>query len=106
MTVSEAKRLAIAKYRQEKRDQLAVDVPKGKRDEFKAKAAALGISLAQLIQRAVETYGGELNHTQPAQIVDELPKLTGDEKHLVDAFNNLSPKAQKALLKFLDALQD
>ena len=92
-------------YKDNHYDRLAVWIPKGRRDEFKAKAAELGISLAQLIQRAVESYGGELNHTQTAQIVDASPRLTGDEKKLIDAFNNLSPEAQKTLLKFLDALQ-
>ena len=86
---------------------------KGKGSEYTATAAALGIGRMEMFRRAVdefiqnhaaETYG-ELNHTQTAQIIDASPRLTGDEKKLIDAFNNLSPEAQKALLKFLDALQ-
>ena len=80
---------------------------------YQAYVSATGGSMSSLIRLAVDEFiqnhaaetCGELNHTQPAQIVDTSPRLTGDEKKLIDAFNNLSPEAQKALLKFLDALQ-
>ena len=100
-------------YKKANYDQILIRVKKGKQVAYTATAAALGIGRMEMFRRAVdefiqnhaaETYG-ELNHTQPAQIVDTSPRLTGDEKKLIDAFNNLSPEAQKALLKFLDALQ-
>ena len=101
-------------YKKANYDQILIRVKKGKQVAYTEAAAALGIGRMEMFRRAVdefianhaaETYGGELNHTQPAQIVDTSPRLTGDEKKLIDAFNNLSPEAQKALLKFLDALQ-
>ena len=89
-------------------------VEKGTRAKYRLMAKTIGLGQSEMIRRATNEFiknhvpetHGELNHTQPAQIVDASPKLTGDEKHLVDAFNNLSHEAQKALLKFLDALQD
>ena len=94
-------------------DRLSFRVRKGRGSEYAEAAAALGIGKMEMFRRAVDEFiqnhaaetCGELNHTQPAQIVDTSPRLTGDEKKLIDAFNNLSPEAQKALLKFLDALQ-
>ncbi len=56
MAVSQTRRLSIEKYRREKRDQLAVDVSKGKRDVYKAGAATLRLSLSMLIQTVVEDY--------------------------------------------------
>ena len=100
-------------YKKANYDQILIRVKKGKQVAYTATAAALGIGRMEMFRRAVDEFiqnhaaetCGELNHTQPAQIVDTSPRLTGDEKKLIDAFNNLSPEAQKALLKFLDALQ-
>ena len=101
-------------YKKANYDQILIRVKKGKQAEYTAAATALGLSKMEMFRQAVDEFiarhapekVGELNQTQPAQIVDASPQLTGDEKRLVDAFNNLSPEAQKALLKFLDALQD
>lgn len=42
------------KYQKEKLDQIAIRVPKGKRDEYKAKAEAHGKSLARYIMDLIE----------------------------------------------------
>lgn len=100
-------------YKKANYDQILIRVKKGKQQDYRQAADALGIGQMEMFRRAVDEFiqnhaaetCGELNHTQTAQIVDASPRLTGNEKKLVDAFNNLSPEAQKALLKFLDALQ-
>lgn len=100
MAVSQAQRLAVTKYRQEKRDQLAVDVPKGKRDAYKAIAAELGLSLSMLIQNSVEAFAG--NH------VSELPapqdKLTAEQRRLLDEFGKLPVDVQNQLIKLVKTI--
>ena len=102
MAVSQARRLSIAKYRQEKRDQLAVDVPKGKRDEYKQKATKLGLSLSMLVQYSVESYGA--NHGGEVIQKPEAEKLTAEERRLLAAFAKLPKNAQINLIKTLEAL--
>lgn len=107
MAVSESQRLAVIKYRQEKRDQIAVDVPKGKREEYKLKAAKLGLSLSMLIQHGVESYGEEFiaNHSTESFTKPEKPEsLSADERRMLVEFNQLPSDAQKHLLKFVKAV--
>ncbi len=107
--VSEAKRIANAKYRQEKREQLAVDIPKGKKNVYKAIAAEHGLSLSMLVQRSVETFAGVNDITdlpvKPAPITS-LPaeKLSSQEKTLLLEFNKLPTDVRKALLKTIEAI--
>ena len=42
--------------RKNNRERLAIEVPKGKRDEYKAAAQELGLSLSRLVQNGVEEY--------------------------------------------------
>ena len=105
MAVSNAKRIAIKKYQQEKRDRLTVDVPKGKREEYKAKAAKLGLSLSVLIQKGVETYG--VNHagqnlSAASQNLEQ--KLSAADKKLIEEFNRLPAETQKALIKLIQSI--
>ena len=108
MPVSNAQKLSIQKYRQEKRDQLAVDVPKGKRDAYKAIAAELGLSLSMLIQRSVESYAGlqSVESLKPAPMTKEptAEKLSAQERTLLDEFNRLPVDVQKAFLKTFKAI--
>ena len=104
--VSSAKRTAIKIYQQEKCDRLTADVPKGKREQYRAKAASLGISLAALIQTSIESYGvpaGEI----PAGISTTAPaeKITAEQRRLIDATDDLTPNERRALLKFLELLK-
>ena len=98
MPVSNSKRISIKKYQQEKRDRLTVDVPKGKRDEYKAKAGQLGLSLSMLIQNGVEAYGensGEVITPTQGE------KLTSDQKRLLDEFGKMPVEVQKQTLKLI-----
>ena len=51
---SEAQKQATYKYRAANLEQIAIRVPKGKRDEYKAKAEAHGKSLARYIMDLIE----------------------------------------------------
>ena len=51
---SEAQKRAVAKYHKEHLEQIAFRAPIGKRDEYKAKAAAHGKSLARYIMDLIE----------------------------------------------------
>lgn len=54
---SEAQKRATRKYLSEKTDELKVRVPKGQREQIKAKAAALGFeSVNQFILAAIEAF--------------------------------------------------
>lgn len=115
MTVSKAKQAATLRYRAKTYDRVSIDVPKGKRAAYNEKAAAIGISLAQLIQRAVEAYDGE-EMAETNTVGEKIPiedkaehssqQITGEELKLLTIFKSLSPKTQKNLLKFLESLQD
>lgn len=54
MSISDAKRKADTKYRKKAYDQIAIRVPKGKREEWKALADRRGESLAGIITRLLE----------------------------------------------------
>lgn len=107
MAISEAQRLAITKYRSEKRDQISVDVPKGKRDAYKRIAAELNLSLSMLIQNGVEGYAtnhaGEVITPTPAP-VPVGDKLTSEQRRLLATADNLPHDARKQLVKFLESL--
>ena len=103
MAVSNAKRLSIAKYQQEKCDRITVDVPKGKREVYKAAAAKLGLSLSMLIQHGVESYGGGIateSFTKP----EKPESLSADERRLIDEFNRLPSDTRKALVKLVKSI--
>ena len=102
MAVSQAQKLAKEKYRQEKRDQMTLEVPKGKREVYKAIAARLGLSLSMLVQHSVEEYGA--NHAGEVIHKPEAEKLTAEEKRLLAAFAKLPKNAQTNLIKTLEAL--
>ena len=53
-TYTAAKKRANEKYHKTHVEQLAIRVPKGKRDEYKAKAEAHGKSLARYIMDLIE----------------------------------------------------
>ncbi len=104
MKTPQSQILAVMRYRKEKRDNISVDVPKGKRDEYKAKAAALGMSLTALIQRGVESYGGEgVQKNTPVKPAGTV--LTHEQRKILDAVESLPPDARRALLKILYTLQ-
>ena len=54
MSISDAKRKADTKYRKKAYDQIAIRVPKGKREEWKALADRRGESLAGIITRLLD----------------------------------------------------
>ena len=54
MAYSEARKKATIKYQKEHLDTIVFRAPKGKRDEYKAKAAAHGKSLAKYIMDLIE----------------------------------------------------
>lgn len=56
MPVSEARKRANAKYTSKAYEQIAVRVKKGKRDLYKQRAEAEGLSLAAYIETALEYY--------------------------------------------------
>ena len=51
---NESRKKASAKYIKEKRDRFGTNFPKGKLDEYKAKAAAKGLSLTEYIVQLIE----------------------------------------------------
>lgn len=102
MTVSQAQRLAKAKYQQEKRSIVAAEVSKVKGEEYRAAAKEFGLSLAKLIQIGVEEF--IKNHAGEIIQKPEVEKLTTEERRLLKAFAKLPRNAQTNLIKTLEAL--
>ena len=94
--------MSTAEYKKKNYTQLGFLVKKGQEIEYKAKAAALGMSLSQLIQRGVESYGGEGVPT----VAPVKPALTAEQRKILDAVDSLPESSRKALLKFLQTLVD
>lgn len=103
MSVSESQKIAVKKYREKTYDTIGFDVPKGKREEFKFKAAKLGFSLAKFLFIAAESYGtnhaGEVMTPQP-----KLEPLSAADKQLIDEFARLPVDVQKCFLKTFKAI--
>ena len=102
MATSKSQMLAVAKFRAEKCDRIAADVPKGKREVYNAAAKELNLSLAKLIQAGVEEYIA--NHAGEVVTVKPENQLSAEERRLLDEFNQLPGDAQKHLLKFVKAV--
>ena len=99
MAMSESQKLSIAKYRQEKRDRISTDVPKGKREVYNVAAKDLGLSLSMLIQNGVEEY--IRNHAGESLLDKQQDKKSlspADEKLLAE-FSKLPVDARKYLLE-------
>ena len=99
MAMSESQKLSIAKYRQEKRDRISTDVPKGKREVYNVAAKDLGLSLSMLIQNGVEEY--IRNHAGENVLDKQQDKKSlspADEKLLAE-FSKLPVDARKHLLE-------
>lgn len=101
---TQAQRLAVAKFRSEKCDRIAADVPKGKREVYRTAAKELQISLASLIQNGVEEY--IQNHAGEVVAVKPENQLSAADKKLLENFNSLSPKRQKVLRDIISELVD
>ncbi len=56
MAVSKKQQQAVDRYISKHYDHIAIRVPKGERDRYKALAARLGVSVNQLFVQAVERY--------------------------------------------------
>ncbi len=97
--------MSSAEYKKKYYDSVIFRVKKGVRDEYNAKAATLGMSLSQLIQRGVESYGEGVQDVAPVKPASIAPQLTGEQRKILDAVESLPPDARRALMKFLHALQ-
>ena len=102
MATSQSQKIAVQKYRAKTYDTIGFDVPKGKREEFKQKAASLGISLAKFLFLSAESYGAK--HAGEVVTVKPENQLSAEERKLIDEFNQLPTDAQKHLLKFVKAV--
>ena len=90
------------KYRP-KKDIVAVQVPKGKRDVYKMAAAELGLSLSMLVQYGVEEYirNHEVSVAIEKPVVEET--LTDAEIRLSKNFAKLPKSVQR---RFAGLIQD
>jgi len=98
MAISESQKLSIAKYRQEKRDRISTDVPKGKREVYNVAAKGLGLSLSMLIQNGVEEYISRHAGKNPLA-KPQTKSLSPAEEKLLAEFSKLPPDAKKHLVE-------
>lgn len=105
MAVSNAQRLAKAKYQHEKRALVASEVSKEKRDEYKAAAVKLGLSLSMLIQNGVEEFierhGGEV---VARSVPSKEERLSSADKRLVEEFNQLPDDIKPTVRKLIQQI--
>ena len=108
MAVSNAQKIAKAKYQQEKRTLIAAEVSKDKGEYYRESAAALNISLSKLIQNGVEEYIRNHGGENTVHIVDNQAqeKLTAEQRRLAEVVSKLPDKAQNQLFKFLESLEE
>ena len=57
--MTDAQKKANGKYKKEKTDTLSINIPKGFKDSWKQEASERGMSLTELVVRAVEKYLSE-----------------------------------------------
>ena len=102
---SQAQRLAVAKFRAEKCDRIAADVPKGKREIYKTAANDMGLSLALLIQNGVEEF--IKNHAGEKVTLEVKPEsISAADRRLLDEFNQLPADVQKKTLALIRAINE
>lgn len=107
MPVPLSKVLANKKYRAKAYDTIGFDVPKGKRDEYKAKAAANGLSLAKFLFLAAESYGVKLedgNVVIPATEKVAPERISAEERRLLVAAAKFPTDTRKLFLKLVEDL--
>ena len=106
MAVSQAQKLAKAKYQQASRTLIAADVSKVKGDLYRQSAKELNLSLSMLIQNGIDEY--LQNHFGeefvPLPTTTPENKLSADDRRLLDSAGKLTPEARKQLVKFLEIL--
>ena len=103
MAKTKAQTLAQKKYL-ESRDRISIDVPKGTRDTYNQSAAELKLSLAKMIQYAVEEY--IRNHAGESLLDKQQDKksLSPADEKLLATFSKLPVDVQKSLMQFLRTL--
>ncbi len=109
MAISNAQKLAKAKYQREKRTLIAAEVSKDKGNFYRTSATELNLSLSKLIQNAVEEFIARRS-TENLSLVDQAAistpaqqpeKLSTAEKNLLAEFNKLPVETQKLFLKLI-----
>lgn len=101
MAVSNAQKLAKMKYQQEKRTVIAADVSKAKGEEYRAKAARLGVTVSRLIQLSVEAYGEEGMTFEPL-LRQAAENISAADRRLVEAVNALPESTRKIIVKLVE----
>lgn len=99
-------------YKKLNYDQVSIRVKKGKREEYQQAAEDFGLGYAEMIRLAVDTFIAEKSlQDLPARIVKpapiskpESPKLSVEERRLLDEFNKLPPDVQKSIAKMIRAI--
>ena len=100
---TEAQRRAEARYRDEKCDRIAILVENGKRDEWKAAAAALGLNLKRLVVCAVDGYIKNNLHCYQAKLAQIAIRIQADEyEHYKRAADHFDLPLRKFILKSMD----
>lgn len=105
MAVPESQKRAKEKYRREKRDQIALEVPKGKREAYRQIADELGVSMARLVQFSVEEFAQNHKTGVPRELLEKGEQALAErDKILLERFNSLPERAQRNFMRLMGAL--
>ena len=121
MAASNSQKLAQEKYNKENYDRLAILIKKGKRDEYHAAAAAIGLGYAEMIRAAIEefiqrhageewtanqlTAAGVSSVSAGASTVEKPGEtLSREEKKLLEEFRQMPVNSQKHVRGLIRAI--
>ena len=98
--------MSTAEYQKAAYDRIGLVVKKGKREEYQQAAQDFGLTLSELLKISIETYIADRSlqdlPVKPAPISKpESPKLSAEERRLLDEFNKLPPDVQKSIAKMI-----
>lgn len=83
-------------------ERISLDVPQGKRAVYKAAAKQFKVSLVNLINLALDEF---IENHSGEDVKDQLiqhERFTTRDKLLIEKYKQLSPKTQRAVMKFID----
>ena len=101
MAKSTAQKMANRRYRDKVYDQITIEVPKGKREEYKTAAEDLQLTFKALIQNGIEEYiqnhAGEVPLPKPESI-------SAADKRLIETFGKCPEHVKPTLKKLIEQL--
>ena len=103
MAKSAAQKMANRRYRDKVYDQITIEVPKGKRDEYKTAAEDLQLTFKALIQNGVEEF--IKNHAGEKVTLEVKPEsVSAADRRLLESFGKCPEHVKPTLKKLIEQI--